>query len=360
VTRKEEDDLPKGTRVTRKDRSDRIDSASRKLGLQPASGERLWLLPDHAALIRDSGITAQVAQARGYRSITTKTDLTGVGFAESQRRVPTLLIPVYNVHGDIATYQHRPDTPRIVDGKPLKYETPKGSRMTLDVPPPARAWLGDPTRPLFITEGSRKADAAVSRELCCIALLGVWTWRGTNEQGGKVALPDWESIALNERQVFIAFDSDVVLKRAVHQALARLKAFLEQRGASVAMIYLPPAEAGKVGLDDYLAAGHAVADLLALATTQLREPETHQDESPTIVAAGRLSDITNAAARVLAHGNTTEPRIFQQGGAIVRLRLDDDVTPHVTALGPDALRGELDRAATWLNAKGEPCFPRWL
>jgi hypothetical protein len=46
-----------------------------------------------------------------------------------------------------------------------------------------------------------------------------------------VALPDWESIALNNREVFIVFDSDVMQKRAVHAALARLKAFLESRGA---------------------------------------------------------------------------------------------------------------------------------
>jgi len=82
---------------------------------------------------------------------------------------------------------------------------------------------------LFVTEGARKADAAVPRELCCIDLLGVWNWRGTNEWGGKAALPDWDSIALNGRLVYIVFDSDVMLKVAVHTALRRLKAFLEQR-----------------------------------------------------------------------------------------------------------------------------------
>jgi hypothetical protein len=81
---------------------------------------------------------------------------------------------------------------------------------------------------LFVTEGARKADAAVSRELCCIDLLGVWNWRGTNEWGAKAALPDWDSIALNGRLVYIVFDSDVMLKVAVHTALRRLKAFLEQ------------------------------------------------------------------------------------------------------------------------------------
>ena len=152
--------------------------------------------------------------------------------------------------------------------------------MALDVPKLARSWLADPAWPLFITEGVRKADAAVSKDLCCIALLGVWNWRGTNEHGGKIALPDWESIALNGRDVYAVFDSDVMVKRPVHQALARLKGFLECTGAHVWLIYLPSGDGGaKVGLDDYFAAGRSVQDLLALATAELREPSS--DDPPT-------------------------------------------------------------------------------
>ena len=50
-------------------------------------------------------------------------------------------------------------------------------------------------------------STAVSQGLCCIALLGVWNWRGTDEHGGKAALPDWDSIALNDRPGYIVFDS---------------------------------------------------------------------------------------------------------------------------------------------------------
>jgi hypothetical protein len=189
------------------------------------------LLPQHVDLIEKSAIAPKIAKARGYRSVISQADLERLGFSSGQRLAPGLLVPVWNVAGVVATYQFRPDEPRIRDGKPAKYETPAGTRMILDVPPLARVWLGDPKRPLFITEGARKADAAVSKDLCCIDLLGVWNWRGRNADGGKVALPDWESIALNKREVFIVFDSDVMQKRAVYTALGRLKAFLESRGA---------------------------------------------------------------------------------------------------------------------------------
>jgi len=99
------------------------------------------LLTQHASLIAASGIAPDVAEARGYRSVTLKNELARLGFSQSQRLVPTLLIPVHTVHGNVGTYQHRPDTPRIVKGKSLKYETPSGSRMVLDVPPAARQWL---------------------------------------------------------------------------------------------------------------------------------------------------------------------------------------------------------------------------
>ena len=188
------------------------------------------LLPHHDQLIRDSAISSDVAEARGYRSIEKKSQLEELGFNEKQRRVPGLLIPVHGVTDDIVLHQYRPDNPRAgKDGKLIKYEMPSGTRMALDVPPAARPHLENPARPLFITEGIRKADSAVSHGLCCIALLGVWSFRGTNQDGGKVALPDWEYVALNDREVYIVFDSDVMMKPAVHQALVRLKAFLEGR-----------------------------------------------------------------------------------------------------------------------------------
>jgi len=233
------------------------------------------LAPQHARLLADSAISPEVARARGYRTVSTKTALDRLGFGRKQQSVPTLLIPIHGVVGAVITHQHRPDRPRVVNGKALKYETPARTRMALDVPPPATSKLADPSLPLFITEGARKADAAASKGLCCIAVLGVWNWRGTNERGGKTALPDWESIALDGREVYVVYDSDVTTKPQVRAALVRLKGFLEQRGARVRVVYLPSGEgATKQGLDDFLAAGNGVDDLLALASDRLRGAET--------------------------------------------------------------------------------------
>jgi hypothetical protein len=214
-------------------------------------------------------ISEEVAEARGYRTVTVKADLRRLGFSDAQCRVPALVIPLWSVDGEPAGHQARPDEPRRRDGRVVKYETPRGTRMVLDVHPSAREELGDPAIPLFITEGVKKGDAAVSAGLCCVALLGVWNWRGTNGQGGTTALPDWERIALNERTVYVVFDSDVMLNPQVSRALARLGAFLGSRGAHVGYVYLPAGPQGqKVGLDDFLAQGNGVDEVLSHAVTE--------------------------------------------------------------------------------------------
>jgi hypothetical protein len=181
-------------------------------------------------LIVESSIARDVAEARGYRTIEKKVELKTLGFADRQCNPPGLLIPIYSPTGEIVNYQFRPDQPRIdKDGKPVKYETPSGARMVLDVHPFAREMLGNPTMPLFITEGMKKGDALVSCDRCAVALLGVWNWRGRNDDGGLTALAEWDYVALNDREIYIVFDSDVMLKPEVHKAMVRLKAFLDSR-----------------------------------------------------------------------------------------------------------------------------------
>ncbi|MDP9236716.1 MAG: DUF3854 domain-containing protein [Chloroflexota bacterium] len=187
----------------------------------------------HLHALRSSAVSDEVSAERGYDTVTKAAHLERLGFGKNQRRVPAMLLPVHGFKGGVASYQIRPDTPRVgTDGRLIKYETPRGSTMVLDVHPQARVLLADPAIPLFITEGIKKGDALVSKGACAVALLGVWNWRGTNEPGGKTALVDWEYVALNGRRVFIVFDSDVMTNPAVYSALSRLGEFLKARGAN--------------------------------------------------------------------------------------------------------------------------------
>ena len=81
--------------------------------VQPPPDDVDRLLPHHREMLVKSAVSADVIRERGYRSIETKIELKTLGFASYQLRVPTLLVPIRNVHGEIATYQSRPDEPRV-------------------------------------------------------------------------------------------------------------------------------------------------------------------------------------------------------------------------------------------------------
>jgi len=236
------------------------------------------IFPAHAKALAASGITPEHARARGYVSVDTKKRVRELGVTPSGCTVPGLLVPQRAADGSIWGYQYRPDNPRVLSGKPVKYETPTGQRNGIDVPPGVGPLLADPSVPLWVTEGVKKADAGALAGLACVALPGVWSWRGKDSStGGKVAIPDWHDVALNDRRVILAFDSDVATKPAVRRALSELAGYLRIKGARVEFCHLPDDEPGKTGLDDYLVAGHTADDLLALVRPDM--PEIRAAES---------------------------------------------------------------------------------
>ena len=107
------------------------------------------LLPQHQRLLANSGIAPDVAAERGYRSGVSLEEVHALGFAPRQCRVPALLLPVRGPGGAVTLHQIRPDAPRRDRrGRLVKYETPAGARMGLDIPTRVRPVLGDPDIPL--------------------------------------------------------------------------------------------------------------------------------------------------------------------------------------------------------------------
>ncbi len=210
----------------------------------------------------ESGIAPDVIARRGYYTETDPAALAALGFAPYQCR-PGLVIPQWTTAGVQRGYVLRPDNPRCdpKNGKPIKYETPEGSRPRLDVPPDVAAVLRDPSVPLDFTEGSKKADTAVSHGRYCLSLNGVYGFLS-----GKLVIPDFDDIALIGRRCRVIYDSDVCRKPSVRDALDRLVGALERRGAIVDVVYLPEGPNGaKVGLDDFHVTGGTNAELDALA-----------------------------------------------------------------------------------------------
>lgn len=186
------------------------------------------LAPHHAEmLLRGSSIAEEIVVGRGYRTVDKPQDLKASGFSERQLLTPALEIPLFSLGCEIVNYQIRPDNPRLDEkGKPIKYETPTGSNLVLDCHPCNAEKLMDPREPLWVPEGSKKGDSGASRGLVVISLQGVWGWMQE-----KAPHPDWSRIPLVNREVYLAFDADIVEKEPVQKALRALCEFLWERRA---------------------------------------------------------------------------------------------------------------------------------
>jgi hypothetical protein len=219
------------------------------------------LLDHHLAQLRESAIADEVIQAREAWSACKVAELERIGYRRNTVTVPALVLPQWGVTGEVVGYQVRPDTAPMIGGRIAKYLSPPGAEVRLDIPPPCRELIGSPQVPLWITEGTKKADSLASRGLTVVGLAGVQMFR----------TDDWEAIPLDGRRAYVALDSDVMVKRQVDGALRALVAHLRARGAETWPVYLPT-DHGKVGVDDFLASGGTVEDLYRLAEEELREP----------------------------------------------------------------------------------------
>jgi len=229
----------------------------------PNSGDRT-LSDSHRRQLEESDIAQEVALARGYRTIRSRSEVPDV-YANWQRRLG-LLVPTHSPDGKTSGYQLKPNKPiRRKNGSAPKYETPSGSRITLDVNPlmidEVRGGDGD----LWLTEGPKKVDALTSRGLPTVGIIGVWNFAQPGSRS-RIPLSCWNHVRLRGRRIIIVYDADARTNPDVQEALRRLVAMLEGLGAEALVVYLAAVNGdGKAGVDDYLAAGGTVAELRMMA-----------------------------------------------------------------------------------------------
>ncbi|MEP7338016.1 MAG: DUF3854 domain-containing protein [Acidobacteriota bacterium] len=290
-----------------------------------------FLSPAHFIQLRGgSGLSDNVIAERGYRTVTKRTELREYGFsAEQCRAVPGLLIPQHAPDGSNGHFIFRPDMPRAFynnkTGKEriIKYEVPKGESVRLDCPPRCNHDLGNPDVELWITEGSKKADAGATHGLSIIALSGVWGFKGKNPFGGITILADWDHVALKGRTVNIVFDSDVMTKKEVRQALNRLVEYLQRKGAHANCVYLPSESDAKVGLDDYLLK-HSVDELKGLINAPrpvVKAAPVHVElleEAPAMIARPLMLLDGKAVAAIWPYVKVTVTETTNKDGEVVR------------------------------------------
>lgn len=170
-----------------------------------------------------------------------------------------ILIPYFDRRGkkrqDIFRVRYLEEPSGFKVKKPIRYSQPAGT------PPAAYLPLlvdwnevfSDEARRIIITEGEFKAACACAHGFPTIGLGGVYSFQSTKR--GVDFLPELEEVGWKERQVYIVYDSDVISKPEVQQAMNLLCSKLTARGAVPKVVRLPASVYGgddKMGLDDFL------------------------------------------------------------------------------------------------------------
>ena len=128
--------------------------------------------------------------------------------------------------------------------------------------------------PILITEGAKKAGAALSCGIAAISLPGV----STGQKLGRLR-EDLVPFFNVGRRITLGFDADVMTKKEVQQALNRLGRLIAETGANISVVQLP---LETKGLDDFIVKDgpEAFKQLIKHAATFEEWRESIRDDAP--------------------------------------------------------------------------------
>lgn len=321
--------------------------------LSPEAGWSKDLTENHRLYLHDRAVSPQVATGRGYRSVTARggtemNNLTKFGWGrthaikdqiDTKKGLAALVIPLYDATRERpSTYQCRLDDPRLNDeGKVIKFEAPHGVKRGPDhgdLPADVHPWMAskatDTDSPLILTEGIPKADALLTAALAeqidvvPVALTGVTMgYESHDPVGGSMQktyelTPSLARIVEGRETVYLCWDSDWAENKMVRGSLARTGQLLRKAGVdNVIFLGIPnDGDANKTGVDDWLAAGGSLADLLT--NHQMPEPDLEADaETETVNAYYKVFEVDVEDRRTWGWemrriGSDPKPRMTQE------------------------------------------------
>lgn len=141
----------------------------------------------------------------------------------------------------------KPNEPRVIEGKPIKYEHPPQVPTEAFFFGDADYWMGiidNPKQPIILTEGAKKTASLLSAGFCAVGLPGIFAgYRSPkDDQGGKAGdsylIPQLKAIAQKGREIVFCFDNDQKPKtiRNVQLAIERTAKLLRSEGCKVTVM----------------------------------------------------------------------------------------------------------------------------
>lgn len=193
----------------------------------------LHLHPDHQADLQKSGLSPETVRALKICTVLSREIDSHLGF----RNDHIMSVQCFPYPGEDGFCRDKlfPTDLKDQDGQAMRYRQRPESGCRLYIPFFAAAVLSDPTVPLRLTEGEKKAAKACQEGYPCIGLGGLWNFGAQ----GTLA-PRFAQIALKSRRVILVPDSEVwTTRKDLLVPVYRLGRLLEERGALVEVEVLP-------------------------------------------------------------------------------------------------------------------------
>lgn len=286
--------------------------------LSDAAGWPADLGEKHRLYLHDRGVSAAVAAARPYSTAVKQNQLSEWGKnnpvrlqVNSHLGHAAMVIPLYDFANPTPLLrQVRLDEPRVTtEGKRPKFEIPPspngGTRRNGiepgDLPADVHPLLHDRTAesecPLLLTEGIPKADAVLTAALAAdieiipVGLTGVTMgYEALDRTDGGLGktyrlTKSIERLVAGRSKVYLCWDADWTENPMVKSSLVRTGELISRAGVEeVVFLAVPPVNGDrKAGVDDWLAAGGDLADLLA--NHQMPAPDSEAEERGEFVEA---------------------------------------------------------------------------
>lgn len=150
-----------------------------------------------------------------------------------------------------------------------RYYQKKGTGARLYVPIGAHELVQDQTKPLWITEGEKKAASLfVNHGVAAVGIAGVWSGvksaatQGRRGTKARELIGELSLLVQPDREIVLCFDADYALKGSVQEAQRALCQLLywQHLCSPVGVVYphTPVAAEDPNGVDDWIAAGYDV------------------------------------------------------------------------------------------------------
>lgn len=283
-------------------------------GLNPESNARVKMALED---IQKSGLNPQILESAQVKLFKGKFDdlKKKLGFASIDGQhilkiTQPVEFPNFDEDGAINSYSYK--LCPSVNG--TKYLMGKGTSPVPYIMPSVWEVKNKPHKPLWITEGQKKALKLVQHGRYAIALFGVFNFRSGNNKDNEFLYEQLKNFDFNGRTVFLAFDKDLWFNSMVRMALYELTFKLISLKALVRFAKWKDGN----GIDDFLAAEDDVEKALngleasALLPEKFIQPD-HQPEVLRGLSAARkeMDDLTKASLNSrIAKTISMTPRIL--------------------------------------------------